>query len=369
MPTLWPRGAHTEGKHLVLKRYLGAWFPIQGAYQAKILFIDGFAGPGEYTEGEYGSPLIALQTLIDHTYRDKIAAEVVYLFIEASRSRAEHLKALIQEKEDNGEIPRNCKVMVTCHTFEEAMCEILNGIDETGQRLAPAFVMVDPFGVKGMSMTMLARILQYEGTEIYATFHYDAINRFKGTPDFEPSLDALFGCQEWRQASTILDPEARRVFLYNLYREQLKNAGAKHVVYFELFEERRLKYAIFFATQHKRGCDKMKEAIWKVAPDGDYTFRGRTGPQLSLNLTSQDLGPLKAQLIERFKDQGWVSIETVQDYMCGDETPYYSGQLKTHTLKPMERDGLIEVDESTRRRTGTYPSGTRLRFIGDAAEA
>lgn len=44
--TLWPLEPHTRGKHLVLKHYLDAWFPILGSWSGRILFIDGFAGPG-----------------------------------------------------------------------------------------------------------------------------------------------------------------------------------------------------------------------------------------------------------------------------------------------------------------------------------
>jgi three-Cys-motif partner protein len=64
--TLWPLDPHTLGKHLVLKAYLDAWFPIMGRWNGRILFIDGFAGPGEYKNGERGSPLIALKSLMDH---------------------------------------------------------------------------------------------------------------------------------------------------------------------------------------------------------------------------------------------------------------------------------------------------------------
>lgn len=51
---LWPLEAHTRGKHLVLKNYVNAWLPILGSTRQRILFIDGFAGPGEYAGGEEG---------------------------------------------------------------------------------------------------------------------------------------------------------------------------------------------------------------------------------------------------------------------------------------------------------------------------
>ena len=38
----------------------------------------------------------------------------------------------------------------------------------------------------------------------------------------------------------------------------------------------------FFATKSDQGCDKMKQAMWKVAPLGGYSFRSDTLGQLSV---------------------------------------------------------------------------------------
>ena len=51
---IWAIDEHTKGKHLVLRAYLNAWFPILGSWNGRILFIDAFAGPGEYKDGEEG---------------------------------------------------------------------------------------------------------------------------------------------------------------------------------------------------------------------------------------------------------------------------------------------------------------------------
>ena len=57
--TLWPLEPQTLGKHLVLRNYLNGWFPILGRWNDRLLFVDGFAGPGEYDGGEKGSPCCA----------------------------------------------------------------------------------------------------------------------------------------------------------------------------------------------------------------------------------------------------------------------------------------------------------------------
>src|SRR5262245_58702283 len=101
LPTIWDADPHTPAKHVILRRNLHAWFPIlarQASVNARrlgvapnreILFIDGFAGPGRYTDGSPGSPVIALQSARDHTPPFPIPVRM--LFIEDRRDRFEHL--------------------------------------------------------------------------------------------------------------------------------------------------------------------------------------------------------------------------------------------------------------------------------------
>jgi len=358
--TLWHRGPHTEGKHLVLRNYLEAWLPILGSWNGRILFVDGFAGPGEYADGEDGSPVIALKAFIDHAHKRVIRGEVAFLFVEESEARANHLRGRVEALADD--LPPNTNVEVRTDRFDESLNALLDELDDRGKRLAPSFVMADPFGVSGTPMNVMERILGHPTCELYISFMYESINRFLATDEFAPHLDDLFGTDEWRGAED-LSGEERKRFLYGLYARRLKEVGARHVVHFDLYEGNRLVYAIFFATQHAKGCDLMKRAIWKVAPSGDFAFRGAKNEQLVLGVDNPDFLPLRAILAERFRGEEWVDIDDLVEFMASDEVEYHTGHLKKQVLKPMEADAALEVDESTRKRRGTYPSGTLIRFV------
>jgi len=56
----------------------------------QLIYVDGFAGPGRYANGEDGSPLIALKAALVH--RDRITADVWFLFIERDITRAKMLE-------------------------------------------------------------------------------------------------------------------------------------------------------------------------------------------------------------------------------------------------------------------------------------
>src|SRR5574341_590886 len=92
-PTIWDRKPHTAAKHSILRRYLEAWFP-KLAWTGKVVFIDGFAGPGKYSGGELGSPLIALYAALEHK-ANLSNCELLYLFVERDAARFQHLNGLL----------------------------------------------------------------------------------------------------------------------------------------------------------------------------------------------------------------------------------------------------------------------------------
>jgi three-Cys-motif partner protein len=358
--TVWALEPHTLGKHKVLRAYLDAWLPIMASWNGRILFIDGFAGPGEYKGGEHGSPVIALNALREHTAKKVFQGEIGFIFIEKEQDRVDHLESVVAPL--RATLPPKAWIEVNHGTFDETMTEVLDQVDAQLAKLAPAFVMVDPFGVSGTPMSVLRRIMRNERSEAYVSFMYESINRFATTPEFQQHLDELFGTQAWRQALRVDDPTARRTAYYEVYEQQLRDAGAKHVVKFELYEGNRLVYAIFFATHHELGSDRMKKAIWGVAPWGDFKFRPSLGGQLTLGLEEPDLTILMDQITYEFHATGWTAIEEIERFVQSDKTPFHSGHLKRGALVPMETDGRIQVDESSRKRKNTYPPGTRIRI-------
>ena len=357
--TLWRLENHTKGKHLVLRNYMDAWLPIMRRYNGRVLFIDAFAGPGEYTGREPGSPVIVLRALIDH--KAQMKGDINYIFIEKDTRRCEHLKTVLANLRNK--MPENCKYEVINSTFDETLTDTLNHIDEQNQRLAPSFVMIDPFGVSDTPMKTIGRILSNPKSEVYVSFMSRDINRFRKHANLERHLDDLFGCSDWRQGLDMPEGKERIAFFYDLYKSQLKAMGAKYVLHFELYDGNALVYAIFFGTSNLEGCDKMKQAIWNVAPFGDFRFYGNQAGQFTLGNSILDFTLLAKALHQKFADKGWVRIEEIVDFVKSDATDFHSGHLKGRTLKPMEERGEIEVKPGTRKKKGTYPNGTMLRFV------
>ncbi|MCL5283466.1 MAG: three-Cys-motif partner protein TcmP, partial [Armatimonadetes bacterium] len=177
LETRWKIQPHTRAKHEILQRYLQAWFPILNTYHQRIVYIDGFAGPGRYSGGEPGSPIIALDVAINH--RETLQGELVFWFIDESKDRAEHLKQEICRMN----IPPHFKIHTETGRFHEIVESVLQSIETSRVNIAPTFAFVDPFGFSGIPYSLIKRLLSYPHCEVLITFMVDAINRFLEHPN------------------------------------------------------------------------------------------------------------------------------------------------------------------------------------------
>jgi three-Cys-motif partner protein len=358
---IWEISEHTKAKHAILRKYLGAWYPILGRWGRKIVFIDGFSGPGEYTDGESGSPIIALETAIDHT-ADLSRCKIVYLFIEEDQSRSDHLRQLIDTRFSDPPMPSNLSVHVTTGEFSST---VENALDQLGDKsLAPTFAMVDPFGPKGAPLSTIARIAEYEKCEVLFSLMTEPMVRFLNSPIFEPHMDSVFGTADWRDAQS-LDTGEKAPFLRDLYAAQLKEIGFKYVPPgFELRDSgNKVEYYLMFGTNNLLGLEKMKDAMWSVDATGNYQFSDfkANSAQLSLLEDGPDYDYLRTLVKSRFSDGNYFSIETAEEFVLA-ETHFRKANFKAQVLKPLEQADQLVVVESPRKRPGYYPPGTIMKW-------
>lgn len=355
MDTIWPIEPHTRAKHEILRRYLGAWFPIvKRVNPSGLNYIDGFAGPGIYMDGEEGSPIIALRTAVEHV----LPMPTIYFgFIEKDRARAETLRRVLVERFPR--LPENIEYEAFDGEFVEVMRNIMDDMEEKGQMLAPTFTFVDPFGYAGFPIQLISRLLRPRASEVLITFMASRLRRF--LDEFHESvIDELFGSGDWREARR-LSGDRRVQFLLRLYVRRLMEATpAKHVMTFEMVgRDGNAIYWLVFATKHPRGCEVMKEAMWGVDPSGTYRFFDAAEGVRSFILDEEDpQWAREAQnlLWSTFRGRE-VPVEVLEEFMA--PTPYLWRKRKV--LVPLEESGRITSVQGRKRRL-TYPNKCRVRF-------
>ncbi len=353
--TIWARAPHTAVKHLILRSYLGAWLP-KLAWTKRIIFIDGFAGPGEYIGGESGSPLIALETAITHK-GDLSDCELIFMFVEADPARYKHLHTLLTDVPHSG----NIKFGAVKGEFSDHLGGILDKLETDGHSMAPALIMADPFGFTGMPFDLIARAAGQPRSEFLISFMYDSITRWLKLPDHEHNFDRLFGCETWRDGIE-LKGDARKQFLLELYVSQLRSSGLKYVRTFEMIDDgNRTEYVLVFGTHSLDGLRAMKAAMWNADPSGKFKFSDASvSTQLTLIAQQPDFDLLKRLIVDHFAGQD-VSMAQLEEFVLV-ETPFRERHYKMQILKPMEQAGDLEVVKSPRKRKFFYPPGTILHF-------
>jgi three-Cys-motif partner protein len=358
--TIWDLEPHTVAKHEILRRYVQAWAPIlsQGNFP-QLVFVDGFAGPGRYSKGEEGSPLIAVRAVVKQPR--PIEARVDFHFIELDERRASHLTSEIEQLS----LPRNVSTEVHGkRAFQDVFPEIWNSYaSKPGRPRPPTFVFIDPFGFK-IPFSHVAQVLRAPSCEVLITFMFEEINRFLSQAQQPDNFDDLFGCSDWRKGIENRAPRERVKFLHDLYQRQLvQAAGANFVRSFAMRNERNtMDYFLFFATNNELGLKKIKEAMWRVDESGTYTFSDATDPNQSVLFAAEpDRELLRRLILERFKGVETTPSE-IERYVVRD-TPFRETHYKK-VLQSLETSGEIEVlNAPTTRRRGTYADmNMRLRF-------
>ena len=356
--TVWELVPHTLAKHRILRRYLGAWFPILHR-ESRVVYLDGFAGPGRYTGGEPGSPIIALDTARTHAAR--LSEELVFLFIEQRRDRADYLTKEIETLK----CPANFKTDVQCGDFEPTLTRMLDGIDQTQSSLAPTFAMIDPFGFEGIPLTLMKRLLANPKCEVFVSLMASFMNRFLDHPNdaVRAHIRAVFGGDE--PFAVLNSPGNRVAQLAEIYRQKLRGI-VRFVRSFELRDtQNKVVYYLFFASDNAVGHLKMKEAMWTVDPLGEFGFSDATNPNQEIFYARSFEDVLKADLLHRFEKVTGVRVEAIERYVA-DDTAFLPTQIRT-VLKVLESEGRVRVADAKadgkKRKTGTYPAGTILSFL------
>jgi three-Cys-motif partner protein len=349
LPVMTP---HTAAKHLLLRRYLDRWFPILGRHHKSINYIDGFAGPGEYRDGEVGSPQIAIEAAKAHVEYGTLApgVEIHFSFVEADPESARNLRAKLSALR----YPTAFRVEVTTGEFAETIGGELDRLDREGQVPAPLVAFVDPFGFSGIPLDLMARILRHPRCEVFVNVMVEFINRFLEHPNEQvvAHFPRTFGTDEVLEIPRRHGD--REAAILALYRSQLGKL-ASYVGRFDMHGRRDQKtYSLFFASNHPRGFEKMKEAMWSVDKAQGSRFSD-ADPGESYAFDLFPFWPLWDQLLARFAGRR-LPMEDVERFVV-ERSDFLPTHLRT-ILTECERRGdvIVEPTPGYRRPPGTYRS-------------
>ena len=189
-------------KHAILARYLGGWKPVLSSSDKinRLVYIDGFSGPGKYSDGSDGSPLCAMKLLLRHGRRHKdVYKSIEMVFIEFDGQKIASLRKSIEKhislnRLDSGV---NTKVLCLQGKFADVITDYLYK-NEIELGTSAVFAFVDPFGYTTAPMEVVQRLLHCSPkAEVMVNVMSSYMNRFKGVLEQRSGIQKALGISEF----------------------------------------------------------------------------------------------------------------------------------------------------------------------------
>lgn len=347
-PKKWVLKEHTRVKHEILDKYLTPWiFKLSSAYNT-LLYIDGFAGRGEYFEENnftgVGSPIIAMRKVQQH--KDKVP-NFLCLFIEKNKENFDNLcKVLEREKIECPHPHIECKN----GKFED---EIIRFLDKKKDRLPPTFCFVDPFGFDA-PLYIIKRLMAIPKTEVFFTFMSRDINRFISSEKHANSMKELFGTEDYLDNITSSkDSYINEKSILDYFKFQLRNeANVKYTMPFmvKMPDKDQTVYYLIHATNSFDGFKIMKDIMSSRSSGEVFGYLGPKDGQTSLGNFSLD--QLKNYLLHTYKGKRIPFNRLITQSYPDEEVIQYVEKNYRKILKEMEKDKLVKIQRMTSKSSG-----------------
>jgi three-Cys-motif partner protein len=290
---------------------------------------------------------MAIQTLLSHTYRDRILekSEVLFFFIEHA---SENVDLLRTEVHALGNIPKRIHVHISCDDCFTQMENILSSLEEKGKRIAPAFVFVDPYGFK-VPGNLIRRLLAAGRVEVFINIIWRELDMAMAQASNQShdgmteTLNYVFGGEGWREIireSSDVRADNTIDLLRDLY-------GARWVTSMRMLGDNRVtRYVLAHFTNHEAGRDLMKDCMWAVCPDGGFYARRSDNPKQTMLIEPKpNLTPLKEWLNNQLREPlRWSGL---------------SERIRTELWRNVH---LSQIIRECRRKGEIVPSGFTGRF-------
>lgn len=352
-------------KSRVVSQYFGAWSGIMQSVartstyrgDGRIAYLDLYAGPGYYADGTESTPLLVLKQVLASPY---LRDHLVTLFNDKSRTKADSLRQAIAGLPGIDQL-----------RFEPEITSLEVGqqiVDQLGQRrLVPSLLFADPWGYKGLSLTLLKSVLKDWGCDCMFFLNCERINRDLTNPRAaKKHIDSLFGVRRAEQLRAIVDrlsPYERRVAVREAICEAVKEVRGDYVLPFAFYDDsgHAVRHYLVFASKSAKAYEKMKGIMARASsraaqgvPAYAYCPADESQPQLLP--ASRPLDDLERLLVEEFGGRTLSVSEVYRQHGVG--TQYIPRNYKMALLS-LETQGLVTISRRTTSR--------RRDQLGDAA--
>jgi three-Cys-motif partner protein len=314
---------------------------------ARIAYIDLFAGPGRYTDGSKSTPVLILERAIADPVMRKM---LVALFNDKDEAHAKSLEEAI------GALPG---IESLAHKPVVKNQEVGEDIVKTFEEmsLVPTLCFVDPWGYKGLSLRLINSVLKDWACECVFFFNYNRINMGLTNKFVVEHMNALFGEQRadaLRSKLSGMSSQDRELAIVEELAEALKAMGGKYVLPFAFTNDKgtRTTHHLIFVSKHVLGYTIMKGIMAgesSSSPQGVASFRYSPADArfpILFDLT-RPLDDLTGMLLKDFAGQTLRMQDIFDEHHVGK--PFIEKNYKA-ALRQLEAAGKVQTDPPAAKR-------------------
>lgn len=352
-------------KAAIVADYFGAWANIIGRTVKgrgdMLAYIDLFAGPGCYKDGSASTPILVLQKAIADP---ELARMLVTIFNDRDAGSAQSLEAAIKQLPGINTLkhpPRVFNLEVGAKT-----ATIL-----AEAQTMPALFFVDPWGYKGLSLSLINALVKDWACECIFFFNYNRVHMALSNPHVAEHMDALFGkdaADALRARLEPLSPQYREWTIVDELRKALNPGGDRYVLPFRFrtAQGARTTHHLIFVSKHFLGYDKMKHVMAKrssAAQQGVATFEYNPADKRFPVLfdLARPLDELEGMLL---RDLAGKSVSFKQLYRTHSVGKRYIDSNYKQVLNALVEKGTIKAEKpgGQKRRKGTFADDVVITF-------
>lgn len=344
----------SQVKSAIVSKYFDGWSKVMLSVQnrsqrhnadKRIAYVDLFAGQGRYSDGTISTPLLVLGKAVQD---ENLRQRLVTIFNDRDVYNAASLRNAIEE------LPG---IETLKYPPQVSNYEVGSNIVEKFEKVkfVPTLFFVDPWGYKGLSLSLVNSILKDWGCDCIFFFNYNRINMGLQNNAVREHMDALFGeekADELRREIGSLNPVERELTIIEELCQAIREIGPQYVLPFRFKSNRgiRTSHHLIFISKHSKGYEIMKDIMAGESSDSEqgvasFEYNPASEQQPLLFEYTRPLDELGDMLLKEFAGRELTMLEIFQQHNVN--RPFVKRNYK-QVLLQLEAQGRIKASPHRR---------------------
>lgn len=360
----WVIQEQTQLKLDILKKYIAPWATILFKQAKKInctqklLYIDGFSGPGVYykdkslSETVDGSPIVVAR-IANNLINEDRERKFNIICIDKDTRCLELLEPKL-----NSINMYNQFWDIRKNLFENEIYKILNE-----EKLPPTFCFIDPFGYS-IDISVIRDILTNPISEVFVNFMIYDVIRAANNPLMVDILINLFGDNDFMHITDTI-PEIKQEKLLSLYCEKLKKyTDVRYVLPFRVNTPgmySRPRFYLIHLSNNYTALKLMKDRMYNFCTTNfKLEALGKKENDICLFDLFEEID-FKELLLNRIKLINNMTYNEIEEWAY-ENTCGVSKTIKQKLIE-LEEEKKIRIDRLPRQRKSTVNGNARISSI------